>query len=154
MAGVNVRYEIRDDRVRRALEALGRRAARMDAPLRAIGEDLQLSHRDRFDQQISPEGHPWAPLSPEYQERKARRADEVLVLNTYLRDTLRYDVAAGRLEFGTDRVYGATHQFGDDARGIPARPWLGLSDADEQSAVRTLLDYLERPLRGGRGPSQ
>lgn len=34
----------------------------------------------------------------------------------------RYQVQGGELWFGTDRVYGATYQFGHPEDGIPARP--------------------------------
>ncbi|PWG62850.1 phage virion morphogenesis protein [Sediminicurvatus halobius] len=146
MAGVTLQHRIEDERVRRALRALEQRAGDATPAMRAIGEDLQLSHRERFDQQVSPAGEPWKPLSEDYRARKPRRQDEILVLNTYLRDTLRYDAGPQELEFGTDRVYGATHHFGDPERGIPARPWLGLSEGDERHAVETLLAYLGEPL--------
>lgn len=147
MAGVSIDFEINDERVRRALKELSRRGGDAEPAMAAIGEDLQRSHRARFDAQVSPEGQPWQALSDEYKARKPRRKNEILVLNGYLRDTLRYEAGPDTLEFGTDRIYGATHQFGDDERGIPARPWLGFSEDDEASAARTLLAYLEEPLQ-------
>lgn len=41
---------------------------------------------------------------------------------------------------GTNEVYGPTHQFGDGNRNIPARPFLGLPDADD------VLDIVENHL--------
>ncbi|KMQ77013.1 hypothetical protein Msub_13228 [Marinobacter subterrani] len=43
------------------------------------------------------------PLSEAYRKRKKRRKDEILVLNTYLRDTQRYRADADQLEYGSDR---------------------------------------------------
>ncbi|WP_035597018.1 phage virion morphogenesis protein [Halomonas salina] len=146
MAGIRLEYEFDDRRVKRALGELIERGRDAKPAFEAIGEDLDRAHRARFDQQVSPAGDPWAPLDPAYRDRKRRRKDKILVLNGFLRDTLRYEAGSDQLEFGTDRVYGATHHFGDDDRGIPARPWLGLSDDDEAQALQTLIDYLEVPL--------
>ncbi|MCE8027534.1 phage virion morphogenesis protein [Halomonas daqingensis] len=146
MAGVTLDYRIDNDQVMRALEELNARGRDAQPAFAAIGEDLDRSHRGRFDKQVSPAGNPWAALSEEYRRRKPQRQDEILVLNGYLRDTLRYDAGPDFLQFGTDRVYGATHHFGDDERGIPERPWLGLSPDDEAAAERTLLDFLNDAL--------
>lgn len=146
MAGVNLQYQIKDEAVEQALRELNRRARDMRPAFQAIGDRLDLSHRERFDKQVSPQGVPWVPLSPEYKAKKKRRKDEILVLNAFLRDTLRSQPARDHLRFGTDRPYGAAHHFGYGPGGIPARPWLGTSDADEAAAQRILLTYLGRPL--------
>ncbi len=109
-----------------------------------IGEYLQLSARGRFDAQVDPEGNPWTPLSPRYARRKARKGggEEILVLSTFLRDQLAYQADSDGLEFGTNRIYGPTHQFGDPDRNIPARPFLGLSDEDETEILNLALEHL------------
>lgn len=85
---------------------------RADA-LREIGEHLQLSHRERWPLARSPEGVPWAPLSETTKARKEKNVDKILVESGDLSETLRYQLVGNdSLEFGTDRVYGATHQFG------------------------------------------
>ncbi|MDX1464115.1 MAG: phage virion morphogenesis protein [Halomonas sp.] len=154
MAGARIQLDLE---ARTVLAAIGELIDRMEDPrpaFREIGEYLDLAHRDRWDAQRSPDGTPWAPLSPVTRARKKKNADRVLVLEGYLRDTLRYQESATELLFGTDRVYGAVHQFGarqgafgTTARGgpipwgdIPARPWLGLASEDEQP----VLEILER----------
>ena len=122
-----------------ALEGLARRAANLRPALADIGEYLMLAHEERFDAQESPEGEPWAPLSERYRARKPRNRDKILVLDDVLASTLRYQAEADSLLFGTDRVYGATHQFGREEAGIPARPFLGLSSRDEDEAARLIL---------------
>lgn len=51
------------------------------------------------------------------------------------------------LRIGTPLVYGATHQFGDPRRSIPARPFLGLSTDDKTELVAILNDWLTRAIR-------
>ncbi|MCK2046175.1 phage virion morphogenesis protein [Chromohalobacter moromii] len=58
------------------------------------------------------------------------------------------DVAPTFLEFGTDRIYGATHQYGDEDRGIAQREYLGFSDDDQANAAETLMDYLSELMEG------
>lgn len=114
----------------------------LSEPLADIGEGLQLSHRDRWDAQKSPDGEPWAPLSEKYRARKPRHADEVLRLNDDLRDTLNYQAEPQTLYFGTPMEYGAAHQFGLEETHLPERPYLGLSEEDKQSVLETLEGYL------------
>lgn len=146
MTGVTIKVDDRE--VRSALERLARAGGDQRSALAEIGESLLISHRDRFDRQQDPEGKPWAPLSEKYRARKRRNKDKILVLDSYLKDLLRYQTEAGgtQLRFGTDRIYGATHQFGDSKRNIPARPFLGLSEGDRRMVVDVLNKYLARAL--------
>ncbi|OEC48384.1 MULTISPECIES: phage virion morphogenesis protein [unclassified Aeromonas] len=124
------------------LAKLYQKTGDLSEPLADIGEELLLSHRDRWDAQESPEGEPWAPLSEKYRARKPRHADEVLRLNDDLRDTLDYQVEPQALYFGTPMVYGAAHQFGRPEINLPERRALGLSEGDKQSVLETLEGYL------------
>lgn len=47
---------------------------------------------------------------------------------------------------GTNLVYAATHHFGDERRGIPVRPFLGVTDEERSAIIRSLLDHLGEPL--------
>lgn len=82
------------------------------AMLQDMGERLLELHQQRFTEQKSPDGTAWQSLSSRYQKRKRRNADKILTRDGYLRNTLRWQVNANELLFGTDRVYGAIHQFG------------------------------------------
>lgn len=84
--------------------------------LRDIGEYLMLTHNQRFKAQQSPEGTPWAPLSPRYQKRKKKNADRILFLDGYLANTLRYQVGNNELQFGSDRPYAALMHFGGQVK--------------------------------------
>lgn len=144
MAGAFVKIDINENgsQVAAALERFARQARDLGPVFDDIGEYLLLSHDRRFDEQQSPDGDAWTPLSQEYKARKKRNRDKILVLDDLLGGTLRYQTTAASLVFGTDRIYGATHQFGDDERGIPARPYLGLSGGDEAHVANLIGEHL------------
>ena len=124
------------------LHQLYERTGDLSEPLADAGEALMLIHRDRFDSQTDPDGVPWAPLSAKYQARKQRYPDQILRYTGNLRDLLTYQVTPQTLYFGTPMEYGAAHQFGYEKRNLPARPYLGLSTADEQQILEIFSDYL------------
>ncbi|MFK3859296.1 phage virion morphogenesis protein [Pseudoalteromonas rhizosphaerae] len=113
-----------------------------------VGEHLMLTHRDHFDEQHSPDGDPWQPLSPDYAKRKKKNKDKILRLNDILRDTFAYNVGDESLEFGTNMEYGAIHQFGGTSdmiprlAAIPARPFLGLSTDDEKEVIEIMSAFV------------
>lgn len=138
--------EIDDREVLAALQRLV--GASLEPAFRDIGEYLINSTQERFERQESPDGTPWAPLSPKYQARKRKNRDRILVLEGYLRDLLRYQAGPVQVELGTDRIQGVTHQFGRDEANIPARPFLRLSDDDRREVLAILADHLERAAAG------
>ncbi|MCW8855957.1 MAG: phage virion morphogenesis protein [Kangiella sp.] len=145
MAGV--RYHIAVDSIDAitGFQKLIERAEDLEPVLREIGEHLLLSTDERFDAAESPDGQPWQELSPKYKARKKRNADKILVLDAYLKNII-YQVEGNTLEFGTDKIYGATHQLGDDDRNIPAREFLGVSSDDEIAIVDIVDAYLANPI--------
>lgn len=114
---------------------------------RDIGEYLIISHRERFERQVSPDGQPWADLSPGYLAEKPYNQDKKLVLDGHLMNELHYnDPTETQLEFGANQVYAATHQFGREEANIPARPFLGLSGDDEQEVLGIIAEHLREAL--------
>ncbi len=148
MAGSSLRLDIKINQreITDALRRLAEASGDMEAAFGDIGEALLNSHQERFERQESPDGARWEPLSPRYLERKKKNRDKILILEGDLRDLLRYQASADGLELGTDRIYGATHQLGDDRRNIPERPFLGLSDEDQQTVLEILNDHLMRAI--------
>ena len=143
MTGVTLKINFDDRALSQALARLQRRAETLRPALAEIGEVLLEATEDRFTQQVDPTGRPWAPLSPGYKKRKRRHQDLMLVLDGYLKGTLAKRVTASRLEIGSNRVYAATHQLGDERRNIPARPFLGLAAADKAEMLAILADHLQ-----------
>lgn len=127
-----------------ALQQLIDHIAHPQPALQDIGEYLDLAHRLRWDAQQTPDGSAWAPLAPATLARKQQRNQptDILVQSTFMRDTLRYQLTPFGLLFGTDRIYGASHQYGREEAGIPARPWLGLSSSDRDEVVRIIEGHI------------
>ncbi|MDH5785334.1 MAG: phage virion morphogenesis protein [Chromatiales bacterium] len=149
MAGASIYIDIENDSAaKKVLQQLLEVGQNLDAPFADIGEYLLNSHRERWARQEAADGTPWAPLAPKTVKRKKKNQNKILVLEGDLRDLLRYQTAPDGLEFGTDRIYGATHQFGDEERGIPARPPLGLTEEDRVEILDILQEHLERASGG------
>lgn len=115
-----------------------------------IGEELLISHDQRFRDKKSPDGVPWAPLSETTKSLKTKNVDTILVLNGLLSGTLNYQASSDNLLFGSPLEYAATHQFGRVTspnsmipnKAIPARPFLGVDENDREMILETLSDYL------------
>lgn len=110
MAGVTLEFD-----AVAALAVVNEVAAALADPapmLRDIGEFLLIAHDQRFASQASPDGTPWQALSPAYLKRKKKNRDKILVLDGFLKNTLRYQVNNNELLFGTNRIYGAMMHFG------------------------------------------
>jgi len=103
--------ELDDSRVGVALNELHERMGNLRVPLLDIAEYLHQSTNDRFSKQVAPDGSPWAPLAPSTIARKGG-SGRILRQDGNLQDTIRHNVSGNELEFGTDRPYGAIHQFG------------------------------------------
>ncbi|MGE4406051.1 phage virion morphogenesis protein [Pseudomonas sp.] len=142
---LHVRYE--DRQVMRALQRLQDAAGDLTPAFKDIGEHLMISHSERFRDQVDPEGNAWQPLSPWYRARKKKNPNKILIRDVMLSATLNYQVEGESLRFGTPLIYGATHQFGDPERGIPARPFLGISDGDRTVILDILQDHLMEALQ-------
>lgn len=160
MAGAMLDVKLDDSRVGAALGELMERLGELRTPLLDIAEYLHQSTDERFRKKVAPDGSPWAPLSPVTLAKKKGKG--ILRESGALQDTFRHAVTGNELAFGTDRPYGAVHQFGQKkgasgttSRGtplpwgdIPARPYLGLSSDDEVEILAIIQDYLLEPMEG------
>lgn len=154
MAGAMLDIQLDSSQVGTALAELEARLGDLRTPLNDIAEYLHRSTDDRFRQQIGPDGSPWVPLSATTLARK--KGTRILRESGTLQDTLRHQVSGDELSFGTDRLYGAVHQFGQPSGGsgktrrgapipwgdIPARPYLGLSTEDKLEILAIITQYL------------
>ncbi len=105
-----------------------------------VGEVLEASTQERWEQEEAPDGSPWAPLSPATLEARARRYGgkrtkrakgggqvetagfaryqasqkilQVLGRRGGLRGSVSYDAQADGLTIGSNKVYAGVHQFG------------------------------------------
>lgn len=166
MAGTDIKITVDDRRVTTALDHLARQGADLRrAALKNIGQQLVKSTRARFATETSSDGTAWAALNPEY--KKGKRGTKILQeagMRGGLLGTIVYQVTGDRLQVGTNKVYGAIHQFSGKivpktgkalvfrmggkviiARSvtIPARPFLGISAADKVTIAEVVQDHID-----------
>ncbi|EDI5553123.1 phage virion morphogenesis protein [Salmonella enterica subsp. enterica serovar Poona] len=110
MSGVTLTLDYRD--AMHVLLGMEQQLRHPKPMLDKMGEALLDFHRQRFKDQESPSGEAWQELSRRYKKRKKRNKDKILVLDGTLRNTLRWQIRGNEMLFGTDRPYGAIHQFG------------------------------------------
>lgn len=107
----------------------------------------------------SPDGRPWAPLSPVTIARRAKagkNTDTILQVTRHLAGNIVAQVDAAGLRVGSPVEYAGVMQFGAaqgafgrTSRGgpipwgtIPARPFLGISETDETEIVAIARAWL------------
>lgn len=155
MAGARITITVDDKEVMQGLRELQQRIGNLKPAFIEIGQHLERTTDARFDSMSAPDGSKWEDLS---QATKARKKfpNKILQESGMLRDSLHFVADANSLEFGTDREYGAVHQFGAkegafgrNKRGspipwgdIPPRPYLGLSSEDVERINQIIADHL------------
>jgi len=106
-----------------------------------IEEILIASTTKRFRENVGPDGKPWKPLKKD----RPRKGSKILVDTGRLRSSIHGSHDAEHAQVGSNVVYSRVHQLGFDERGIPARPYLGISEQDQddiEDAVKTFLGEL------------
>lgn len=166
-----IEIELHDRPVLEALNALMLRVKDPEPALRAMGEKLVDSTKQRFKEGHDPNGQAWAPNTPltlalylgEYKSsfkkdgslsQKGQQrlgAKKPLTGKTRaLQTTINYQIVGGTLMVGSPEPYAAMHQFGGTtspqsmipSKTIPARPFLGLSDDDRKDILSIIRGYL------------
>ena len=161
MSSVNVKV---DGDVQRLMKRLGRIAGVDKAGINnTIAEGLRTSTIERFQAEKSPEEKKW-----KHSIRAREEGGKTLTKSTALRSSIRSEASADGLAIGTNDIRAATHQFGDtriikakrkkalrfriNGRWvskkevkvtIPARPFLGVSEEDEEEIKKLLGKALE-----------
>lgn len=122
--------------------------------LKEIGEELVDSTQRRFETQTGPDGTPWARNATSTIKRKGR--DQPLTGETgKLMDQIDYQLTGNdTLDVGSPTIYAAMQQFGGTKEefphlwdDIPARPFIGISDEDEEKIIGLFNDYLEKQIQ-------
>lgn len=168
MSGATLETTIDDKLVLKAFGALRRAMGDTTPVMRAIGVGLVEGTHQRFESATDPQGQPWAALNPDYAPTK--RGPGILresAMRGGLMGSITFRASPGSVEVGTNKIYAAVHQFGATiqpreashlvfrlasgvvhARSvtIPARPFLGISKADEATIAETVTDALDRRM--------
>ena len=145
-----IEIELDNSPVTEALQQLLERTDNIDPVLQEIGEHLVFTTKRRFTTKTAPDGTPWDDNSDLTQSIKGRN-DPLVGESGRLGNEIYYQVRGGVLQIGSPMEYAAMQQFGGTREqfphlwgNIPARPFLGVSDDDEE----TILDVLAESLMG------
>ena len=157
MAGAAVEFDRAQlDRVVRSLGAGLDRIEDQEQLLDEIGAAMEFSVLERFRLEVGPDNVPWTPT---------RRGVSILKGSPpQLMSSITRRTSRDRVAVGTDKVYAAIHQFGGTIRPksgdflvfrgaggelvfarevtIPARPYLGIDQADEREIEETIRDFI------------
>lgn len=135
------------------LRRVNRALAKISSPdrgdaLERIGALVESQTKKRIaDGKKSPDGKPWKSWSTGY--AKTRRAGQSLLHATgHLLQSIQYEANDEIVLVGSNLKYARTHQVGDQTRGIPARPYIGVSAEDG----REIVSVLDRWYRTHVGP--
>lgn len=129
MAGTALEISIDSAQLQQLQKRLERLAGAFDDRtelLEAIGAKVASQTQRRIhEEKAAPDGTPW----PEWSDAHARTrhgGQSLLEAEGDLLQDIRHQVDGDLAEVGTNLIYAATHQFGDEGRGIPAREYLGI----------------------------
>ena len=165
MAGVAYSYRIDDADVRAALARLADAGADTEPMMDEIGGMLVASTIDRFERGVGPDGRAW-PESIRARETGGR----TLVDSRRLLLSITHRAGRDQVTVGTNVIYAAIQQFGGTITArkaqalvfnipgagwatvrsvtLPARPFIGLSDADRAEIPRIVVDTVRRAWAG------
>ncbi len=145
MTGASFQIELAGiDKVDAVFKSLGNPDLR--PLLDALGAEGESQTRRRIEEEkTAPDGAPWAPWSERY--AKTRNSGQSLLQSEGdLLDSISYQVIGGdEVEWGSNLVYAAIHQFGSD--DMPERPYLGLSAENEADMDAIMTDWAEDLLQ-------
>lgn len=105
---------------------------------RKVANVLLQEAEAAFDNEVSPDGKPWAKLNPSYKKRRYDRGytGNILQVTGDLVKSLNIDYGDSVAMVGAGEPYGQYHQMGTSK--MPARPFLGLGD-DGVAEIKAIL---------------
>lgn len=165
------RVEFQNDEIEAALARISAALTDTSPVMNEIGEQLVVTTEDRFLEGVSPEGAAWAPKSETTIANYRRQGKKVDLRplwsdgeGGHLAHSFHHAYGQGWVEVGTNAIQSAVMQFGaaKSAFGamkngrpipwgdIPARPFLGISDLDQENIIATVEEWLESIAGDGR----
>ena len=151
-AGVHIQISLKDAELRKFLAVAVARSVDLSPVLTLVGERIVAATHRRFEEQVDPEGQPWAKLDERYRKAKELLGYRGMILQRSgrMRSSIHPIVQALQLEVGTNVrakggfPYPVIHQLGGEH--IPRREFLGLSKEDDDAVADILTDYLAGEL--------
>lgn len=161
---VSIRITDNLPQVQRLFQEIRRLGGNPEPLLQDIAFLGESSTRARFRNQTGPDGSRWKPSL-----RTQLSGGKTLTRDGHLGDSISSYVNEKSAVWGVNRIYAAIHQFGGTIRAkgagrlrfnipglgwrsarqvqIPARPYLGLSDADRQDILDLVGEHLGNLIR-------
>lgn len=165
-----IRLELDDRELKQALDKLAARAANMAPVMYRIAQAMDEGTRQHFADERGPDGQKWKPLADSTLLAHMRRASpggiltkrgntrakavkalaqkKILLDHGRLSHELGREVSSMSAMLTSVQPYAGTHQFGDDKRNIPARPFFGFSEAIVANIKGAVTDYIAEALAG------
>jgi len=148
MAGTQLELDHSSDEILKHLNEVLTRGEDASEAFAEIAGQLDRSTRERFDTETTPDGFAWKEhkkATIKAREKQNLRVDRILHGDTLnLRDGIHTGYGPGSVWISTGQpasAYAARMQFGME--GIQeARPFLGLSESDQDVIVSILGDFL------------
>lgn len=140
---MSVAIHLSEPLARRLEELRERIGAGLPDLLHALGGVVASQVHGRIRQEkTAPDGTPWPLWSPRYQATR-HGGHGLLMGEGDLDESIQHFLTGpDTVVIGSPLVYAATHQFGDEGRGIPARPFLGYSARDERDLNEVIDEWL------------
>ncbi len=161
MPGARIQIDVTGiDTAERRLAQLAAAGRDLTPAMADIGDYLVRSTRERFRDEQDPDGNAWAPLSEFTRARKKRNPEKIGTEEGHLSGQIAFQASATDVLVGSGRIYAGTFQFGAEKGAfgttgagspipwgdIPARPFVGLSDADRDEITTLVVQYLSDML--------
>jgi len=116
-----------------------------------IGVAMKGQTVRRFQKGVSPEGEAWAEVKHPRRDSsgKPRKGKARPLIDTgRLRNSISFSASPFDVHVGSNLIYARIHQMGGKAgRGrkvtIPARPYLGLSEDDQEEIAALVQEHVE-----------
>ena len=167
--GVRLDYDrSRLDALTRAPERLARAVGGNAMPLMdAVGAALVSGTQRRFGTATDPGGMPWKESE---RARQGKRGGKTLTDYGLLKESISHEAGPGEVRVGSKVIHAAIHQLGGEIRPkkagalkfqladgtfvfakkvtMPARPYLGIDDADAVAVKDILETFVSRALTG------
>lgn len=143
-----------DKQVIDKLNEMIKRGSNLRPILYDIGEYLVVSSKQRFSTRTAPDGTRWKDNAETTIERKGSN-QPLIGESRRLSNEIHYTMGKTTVSMGSSPAYARIQQEGGLKSAyphlwgnIPARPYLGLSDDDEQVVREILQEHLVGPLGG------
>ena len=152
MTGISYKATIDDADMREKLAELIGKMQRPIGFYKNVGERLLESVDNNFDNEQAPDGTRWQGLSAVTRDRRSRlngnAAMTILRVSGHLKESINYEASDTEVRIGSALIYAAIQHMGGESKGymkgavIPARPYLGISPADEEEIFAIAEDWL------------